>query len=320
MSLRVDVASWVGGGLQIGPFVGGGVAGSAIPAGSVFLANFVAGDENKEFRAFLTSRPSSGVLTFYEDGTFSFVGAPAGTYTFTYDLYVDYVLIGSNTVTIVSGSSALSGIGGAQPGGVGALVTRVALSGGGGARPGGNGFLLGGSVPLAGAGGAQPGGIGTLASPGALLAGYGGAQAGGIAGIYLGGLATDPRFIVNGGPRVFWVGAPVPNSRSPHMSQVFPSVEKGEKVVLSFDFSDQLAPGQALAGIVATMVTVLDGADGSPAAILSGLNSIAADGKSVQMGAQPMLGGRVYKIVVWCSLNDGSEALAVSGTLPVMSV
>lgn len=105
-SLRIDVTSLYSNSLIIGN-VGLGVLGSDIPAsgqnGPSFLyptLNLPA-DNNKEIRAAILTWPTAGTLFVYEDGSFSFVNAPDGSYNFTYQLYVDGVSTGSpSTVTL----------------------------------------------------------------------------------------------------------------------------------------------------------------------------------------------------------------------------
>lgn len=74
MSIRVDSASLISGALVCGNR-GLGVLGSAIPGtgdhGASLLANDVQpGEESSEFRALILTRPSTGTIFFYEDGSF----------------------------------------------------------------------------------------------------------------------------------------------------------------------------------------------------------------------------------------------------------
>lgn len=114
MSLRIDTTDWISGDLVIGN-TGLGVLGSNIPSsganGSSILYNDLSlpADANKEIRALILSEPSAGTLFVHEDGSFSFINAPNGTYYFTYQLYVDGVSTGSPaTVTLNVGSTLLA--------------------------------------------------------------------------------------------------------------------------------------------------------------------------------------------------------------------
>ena len=100
MSLRIDSTEWISGALLIGE-TGLGVLGQDIPstgdAGASYLYNDLSlpADDAKEICGRITSWPSAGTLYAYEDGSFSFTGAPDGAYSFAYQLYVDGVATGS---------------------------------------------------------------------------------------------------------------------------------------------------------------------------------------------------------------------------------
>lgn len=69
-------------------------------------------DDAKEFRALIVSPPSSGTLFVFEDGSFTFNGAPDGAYTLTYRLFVDGVDLGvapPTTFVIGTGISTSTG-------------------------------------------------------------------------------------------------------------------------------------------------------------------------------------------------------------------
>ena len=97
MSLRCETSSLIAGALVCGDRGLGVVAENIDPGG--FLGNDVSlpADNGKEIRGLITSLPAAGTLTAEEDGSFTFLGAPDGTYTFDYTLYVDGVSSGSRT-------------------------------------------------------------------------------------------------------------------------------------------------------------------------------------------------------------------------------
>lgn len=118
MSLRIDTTEWISGALLIGE-TGLGVLGQNIPStgdngpGYTYNDLSLPADNAKEICGRITSWPSAGTLFANEDTSFTFSGAPDGTYTFQYQLYVDGVATGSPaTVTLTVGSTgtvALSG-------------------------------------------------------------------------------------------------------------------------------------------------------------------------------------------------------------------
>jgi hypothetical protein len=94
---------------------GHGILGSVIrsttatgPHGPGYLYNDWddASDDPKEFRGLITAAPSAGAFFAYEDGSFTLTGAPDGSYTFTYQLYVDGIATGSpqtDSITVGGG-------------------------------------------------------------------------------------------------------------------------------------------------------------------------------------------------------------------------
>jgi hypothetical protein len=112
-SLRIDTTDLIGGSLVIGD-TGLGVLGADIRSltatggsGAGPLYNdWDPGDDDKEFQMLLLSQPSSGTLFVDEYGRLQFTGAPDGTYSFSYRLYVDRVDRGTATVSMSVGSAA----------------------------------------------------------------------------------------------------------------------------------------------------------------------------------------------------------------------
>lgn len=109
MSLRIDSTEWISGAMLIGE-TGGGVIGSLIPssgdngAGYAYNDLSLPADNTKEICGRITTWPSAGTLTAYEDTSFTFTGAADGTYSFAYQIYVDYAATGSpTTVTLTVG-------------------------------------------------------------------------------------------------------------------------------------------------------------------------------------------------------------------------
>ena len=89
MSIRADTASLIPGTIVCG-VPGLGVLGSVILAttgeggsGPGILFNDVqVGDETKEFRAYIQTWPTSGILDISENGTFTYTGPSANSFTY----------------------------------------------------------------------------------------------------------------------------------------------------------------------------------------------------------------------------------------------
>lgn len=113
MSWITDSSELVSGGWLTSAYPGHGVTGAEILAttgdgpNKGWLFNDVdSGDAAKEFRAVILTQPSLGTFVPNENGTGTFTAnVPDGTYTFTYQLIVDGVNVGSPaTGTIVVGA------------------------------------------------------------------------------------------------------------------------------------------------------------------------------------------------------------------------
>lgn len=112
MSLRISTTEPIAGSLLIGD-TGHGVLGSQIASsgtngpGYVYNDLSLPADANKEICGRITTWPSAGTLVAYEDTSFVFSGAPDGTYSFQYQLYIDGVATGSPaTVSLQVGAVA----------------------------------------------------------------------------------------------------------------------------------------------------------------------------------------------------------------------
>jgi hypothetical protein len=112
MSTRVDTASLIAGATVVGNR-GLGILGSTIllttgggtDGDGVLFNDVEAGDEAKEFRAYITAPPSAGTLVMDEDGTFTFTGAAVDTAT--YEGFADGVSYGTATVTLYDTAAAV---------------------------------------------------------------------------------------------------------------------------------------------------------------------------------------------------------------------
>jgi hypothetical protein len=61
------------------------------------------GDDAKAFQGLVITPPSAGVFVAWEDGSFALTGAPDGSYSFTYRLYLDGADQGTATASITLG-------------------------------------------------------------------------------------------------------------------------------------------------------------------------------------------------------------------------
>jgi hypothetical protein len=160
---------------------GGGVLGSSIASsgtnGPGYAYNDLAlpADAGKEICGRITTWPASGTLYAYEDTSFSYVPAGDGATSFQYQLYVDYVAIGSpQTVALASGGSATAI--GATMTGTSTIAAGAASGTAAGTAPGAT--ITGTSTISAGAASGQSG----ATAAGARLTGVSSIQAGAATG------------------------------------------------------------------------------------------------------------------------------------------
>lgn len=112
-SCTVDTEDWQGADICTIGDVGGGLFGSEIASsgtnGPGYAYNDLAlpADAGKEICGRITTWPATGTLYAYEDTSFTYAPAGDGATSFQYQLYVDYVAVGSpQTVSLTSGGGA----------------------------------------------------------------------------------------------------------------------------------------------------------------------------------------------------------------------
>jgi hypothetical protein len=289
-SIRVDTASLIPGAIVVGNR-GLGVLGSAIPStglyGPSYLYNdlVLPADANKEIRGLIVTPPSAGTFFAYEDGSFSLIGAPDGTYAFVYRLYVDGVDLGTAVGTITIGAGAtLSG---------GAALGDVGGSGGL-AGP----SILGGSATLddAGAAGgisAFPPGVSDVAGQATL------SDVGATGGISSGAQILS----VSGVKRNVYIGM----ARVRQLSHTgFTPKRVGETEIFIVDFVDVLADGETILTALWS-VNVLTGIDQSPNNMVYGAPVIAGT-KVGQMLTGGVSGVR-YAPICTISTSEGQTLI-----------
>lgn len=93
----------------------------------------------------------------------------------------------------------------------------------------------------------------------------------------------------------------------------FGNKRTSEKLVLAFEFSDELATGETLAAVSSTTVTVLAGDDASPAQILNGVPAIV--GSDVLVAVKGGVVGCDYQIETVATTTNANKTLARVGKL-----
>jgi len=108
MSIRLDSSQLVADGILLSKYVGLGILAENIPStgtdGAGYLYNDVTlpADNGKEIRGEVLTFPASGTLIINEDSSFTFSSVSDGNYSFTYQLYVDGIAIGSPALVSLS--------------------------------------------------------------------------------------------------------------------------------------------------------------------------------------------------------------------------
>ena len=103
------------------------------------------------------------------------------------------------------------------------------------------------------------------------------------------------------------------------MAQFFDQKDPSESVVLTFDFSLNLATGETLSGSPVVSVTLVSGSDPSPSAILTGNNGIDSTSTKALVGVHAGIAGCEYEVKAVCSTTNSQKVLALGGILPVIA-
>lgn len=94
-------------------------------------------------------------------------------------------------------------------------------------------------------------------------------------------------------------------------------IDPEEAVVLTFDFSLDLDPGETLSGTISTSVTTALGTDATPSRVLNGVSAFGGDFKTVLV---PVKGGLVdhdYAVKVVVGTTNDFKVLALVAHLPI---
>lgn len=96
------------------------------------------------------------------------------------------------------------------------------------------------------------------------------------------------------------------------------SKDPAEKVVVTFDFTLALNPGETLTTVVSVTSSVVLGSDPAPTALLSGAASVSA-GALIQQQVQGGIDATNYYIKALANTSAG-RTLALAAILPVRSM
>lgn len=96
--------------------------------------------------------------------------------------------------------------------------------------------------------------------------------------------------------------------------QIFDIKDPAESVVLTFDFSDELATGETLTGAPTVSIVAQRGEASS---MLNGAAAVDAAGKKVLQAVQGGTDGGMYVLKAICQTTNAKKILARKGQLPV---
>jgi len=103
------------------------------------------------------------------------------------------------------------------------------------------------------------------------------------------------------------------------MSQYFEAKDVNEKVVLTFDFSSELASGETLTGSITREISVVLGTDGSPSSVWNGSAQFDTGSEAILQGVTGGVAGAHYKIKMTAETTNASKKLSRVGILPVVA-
>jgi hypothetical protein len=95
------------------------------------------------------------------------------------------------------------------------------------------------------------------------------------------------------------------------------TIVPGEKRVLTFDFSSDLAVAETLSGTPTITVSCILGSDTNPSALLNGSSSLDITNKLVLVPVQPSVVDCDYTIKVVITTSDALKVLALIGVLKI---
>lgn len=99
------------------------------------------------------------------------------------------------------------------------------------------------------------------------------------------------------------------------MEERFSNAYVGEKLILTFDYTDELAVGESLAGTPTVDVKVTLGTDATPTAVLNGTPTIV--GSAVLLPIDPATADVEYRFKMLTQTTNANKLLACVGKLYV---
>ena len=129
MSIRVDSSSLISGAVVVGD-PGLGVLAESVPSTGEHGAGYLydslePADTGKEVRGLITTWPTLGTLTAFEDSSFEYDGASD---TFAFQMYVDGAAVGTpQTVTVTVGAAAAGTLSAQESGADAAAIAGAVL-------------------------------------------------------------------------------------------------------------------------------------------------------------------------------------------------
>jgi hypothetical protein len=144
-------------------------------------------------------------------------------------------------------------------------------------------------------------------------------------------LATDPRYVVarisvrsfmaSRLARLFVTSRAAARNftRSAVSNRRFDEKDPTEKVILTFDFSIDLAAGVTLSGSPSVQVDTVFGTDASPSSILNGSAQLDGTATKVLVPVQAGVDGCEYRVSVRCGTTSAQIYLELDAVLPVRS-
>jgi|SRR5580692_6750718 hypothetical protein len=99
--------------------------------------------------------------------------------------------------------------------------------------------------------------------------------------------------------------------------QLFPVKDPGESVDLTFNMASNLPTGVTLNGTISVAVTVIEGTDPSPSAILNGSPGLDSTSTMVIQPVTAGVSGVLYEVKVTAATTINTIILVLAGALPV---
>jgi len=101
------------------------------------------------------------------------------------------------------------------------------------------------------------------------------------------------------------------------MTTLLSTKDVDEEVILTFDFTDGLASGEALTSIVSTEIVVNSGVDANVALVLNGSPNFYTGNSAVSVPVKGGLADCSYKVKVTCDTTNAEKRLTVTAILPM---